>query len=287
MRFSPPPVWSPSHRLGPGGARCLARAWRACAWALVVAFALLLAAGAAGAQRVELTDAGWYSDTDSPHLPTGYAEPGPDHGQITLDWTPATTGPAATSWRIWYGEPNTDYDFVDLNDPSVTTHTISGLKPGTEYEVGVRGRVCIKRGPLATAVVRAARGADAGADRTVWAGTRVALDGTGSPALRWGSATPSYDWTQTAGPAVTLPGGDAGRRGRGDAGHEFDCCSAPSFDPSESKEINTLTRRSASNLRTEQQRWATGIKEGMRGQSRTPSIPGVKRGKRLEVPRGS
>ncbi|MBV0924824.1 hypothetical protein KTS45_11505 [Halomicroarcula limicola] len=47
--------------------------------------------------------------------------------------------------------------------------------------------------------------ADAGANRSVEAGTRVELDGTGSEAV---VGSPAYAWTQTDGPSVSL-GGDA------------------------------------------------------------------------------
>ena len=81
----------------------LARAWRTGACALAAAFILLLGVETApahdegGTGHVHLVDFG-FGAHNAPDAPTGYAEPGPGAGEITLYWTPATTGEAAVQW---------------------------------------------------------------------------------------------------------------------------------------------------------------------------------------------
>lgn len=82
-----------------------------------------------------------------PDVPTVYAEPG-FRGEITVNWTPATTGPAATSWQIRYAKDTGEVD-NPFNNPrnvsalgfsaSTRSHTISGLEPGVQYAVLIMG----------------------------------------------------------------------------------------------------------------------------------------------------
>lgn len=85
-----------------------ARNWRAgvrtlCA-VLAVLLVLLLGAGPALAHdaalgHVHLEDQARSGCSNGcPHIPTGYAQSGPGRGEITVRWTPATTGPATASW---------------------------------------------------------------------------------------------------------------------------------------------------------------------------------------------
>ena len=147
------------------------------------------------------------------HAPTGTAEPGPGYGEITLRWQPATTGPqgATEAWIIYADKQTTGNvrrQRARITNGQARSHTLTGLETGVTWTVGVerRRRDGINRvwsgdsaqarlQPLSVTV-------DAGDDVTVRAGARVALDGTGS-SLRPG-ATPTYAWTQTAGPTVTL-----------------------------------------------------------------------------------
>ena len=51
--------------------------------------------------HVHLVDGGGGCSSGCPHRPTGYAVPGPGAGEITLHWTPATTGAAVSDWSVW------------------------------------------------------------------------------------------------------------------------------------------------------------------------------------------
>ena len=74
-----------------------------------------------------------------PDAPTGWAEPGPDPGQITVHWTPATTGEDATNWRVYRDAEGTVLQSVNIFDPNARSHTFSGLKPGVAYQIQVAG----------------------------------------------------------------------------------------------------------------------------------------------------
>ncbi|MDE2684601.1 MAG: SwmB domain-containing protein [Chloroflexota bacterium] len=89
---------------------------------------------------VHFTDVGLGSST-GPNAPTGYAVPGPGGGQITLHWTPATSGPAAGEWGVLQRKSGTSGQFRGIGGISAATrsHTISGLEPGVAYDVEVRG----------------------------------------------------------------------------------------------------------------------------------------------------
>ena len=100
------PSLSPLLRVG-GAVTANWRALRAGACLLAAVLALVLAAEAAKADhvggRVELVDRGIGTCSETqPCLPTGYAESGPGHGQITLRWTPATTGAEAYWWLVYW-----------------------------------------------------------------------------------------------------------------------------------------------------------------------------------------
>ncbi|MDE2842977.1 MAG: SwmB domain-containing protein, partial [Chloroflexota bacterium] len=88
---------------------------------------------------VHFTDVGLGSST-GPNAPTGYAVPGPGGGQITLHWTPATSGPAASSWNVRHRKAAVG-GFPGGTDISAATrsHTITGLEPGIAYDIRVIG----------------------------------------------------------------------------------------------------------------------------------------------------
>ena len=146
-----------------------------------------------------------------PHAPTGTAEPGPGYGEITLRWEPATTGPqgATEAWIIYADKQTTGNvrrQRARITNGQARSHTLTGLETGVTWTVGVerRRRDGINRvwsGDSAQARLQPLSiTVDAGDDVTVRSGARVALDGTGSR----GVGTPTYAWTQTAGPTVAL-----------------------------------------------------------------------------------
>ena len=130
----------------------LRRGWRLAAVAALIALAALLTGGPEPAQAHDGTEghahfAPFLDGCGScPDAPTGYAEPG-IRGEIKVQWTPATTGVAATSWHIRYTRV-TDED-NPFNQPQNVTHishpasarsyTISGLEPGVQYAVLIMG----------------------------------------------------------------------------------------------------------------------------------------------------
>ena len=115
--------------------RIRVHAWRIASCAL----ALLLGAEAAQAQRVDLEGVGTACSDGCPHSPTGYAEPGPGGGEITVHWTPATTGPAALTWRVYSETPGGTLISYGPFAAATTSYTIRDLKQGVQYEVAVRG----------------------------------------------------------------------------------------------------------------------------------------------------
>ena len=102
--------------------------------------AFRVAAGSSGTQTLALgLDV---ANVNSPHRPTGTAEPGPGPGQITLKWQPATTGPQSTNylWVIYAAEISTgNVQRVHRSGLSAGTRsfTLSGLKTGVTWTVGV------------------------------------------------------------------------------------------------------------------------------------------------------
>ncbi len=181
----------------------------ACALAVAAAaFALLLGAGVAEAHdegssgHVHLVETGSFGCSEGcPHLPAGYAEPGPGIGEITVHWTPATTGPAAVEWDASLFVPGNPFPSLQGRlAGSARSLTFTGREPGAPYHIRVRGN-----GPILGQYGREA-GADnvvaletlVGEGATVRAGARVTLGRKKAP------RTLTYAWTQTAGPTVTL-----------------------------------------------------------------------------------
>ncbi len=109
---------------------------------------------AAGNQAVDLTNQAVTNNTGvlmdvggpcgnntCPHAPTGTAVPGPGGGQITVSWTPATTGGSATQWTVYIRKSGTDsYLSTDLPG-SVRSHTYSNQEQGVAYDVRVQGNI--------------------------------------------------------------------------------------------------------------------------------------------------
>ena len=118
-----------------------ARFWGTAICLLAAAFALLLFAESAQAQdRVELAHESNGVSFIKVETPTGYADPGPGNGQITVHWTPATGGPAAHSWLVTWGTgghyPHQTWPRLSADTRS---YTIGNLTPGEAYNVRVQG----------------------------------------------------------------------------------------------------------------------------------------------------
>ncbi len=119
--------------------------------ALIAAFAVLLLAagtveahddGAAG--HVHLVNANIPAGT-GPHLVTGYAVPGPDVGEITVHWTPATTGRAAIEWVVQQ-RPGTGNWTDKTLSASTRSYTFANLTPGPRYDIRVYGWAALQGG---------------------------------------------------------------------------------------------------------------------------------------------
>ena len=104
---------------------------------------LLLAAGATRAHEegaaghVHLVDGSHGGCDGCPLLPTGYVEPGPGDGNITVHWAPAATGPAPTGYFVGYHERGTAGGFVGWGHAADDSRRQISLKPGVAYDVVV------------------------------------------------------------------------------------------------------------------------------------------------------
>ena len=92
------------------------------------------------------------SQAACPDAPSGTATPGPAHGEITLTWTPASTGGTATDWIVYRRVSGTPgFSALLFSDPSKRSHTFTGLDVTKMYDVRVRARNGINLGDLAQA----------------------------------------------------------------------------------------------------------------------------------------
>ena len=77
-------------------------------------------------------------DAACPNAPTGTATYGPGHGEIKVDWSPAATGGAVSTWDVKHttgGVPT-----LTSGLPAATrTHTFTGLDPTKLYDIVVQG----------------------------------------------------------------------------------------------------------------------------------------------------
>ena len=108
--------------------------------------ALMLAADAVEAQTsVALVDQGdGCTQSDCADAPTGSATPGPNHGEITLDWTPAASGAASTWWEIGRTESGgSTFIARAIRNAAARTETISNLDVTKTYDIWIRGRTSI------------------------------------------------------------------------------------------------------------------------------------------------
>ncbi|MDE0362801.1 MAG: SwmB domain-containing protein, partial [Rhodospirillaceae bacterium] len=141
-----------------------------------------------------------------PHAPTGYVVAGPGSGQLTVHWTPAATGPVARWWNIRWSPHIGQRSGVNYLASDRRSYTISGFTVGTRYDISVygfgEGGIIEEGGDARASNVEVLDiRANAGPDVTVRAGARVVLDGRSSILPL---SSPTYAWTQTRGPTVTL-----------------------------------------------------------------------------------
>ena len=139
-RPSPPPSRFSAPRL--------AQAWRAGACAFAAVVVLLLGAASEVEAHDGTTGHVHFKDsgvggcaTGCPHLPTGWVEPGPDPGQVTLHWTPAghRSGRGQLGCRVAPGGRRP----MDRHDPRPPRrHDQPHLHPGPWH--GIR-RECTRR----------------------------------------------------------------------------------------------------------------------------------------------
>ncbi len=73
-----------------------------------------------------------------PDAPTGAARPGPGNKQVTVDWTPATTGGSVTEWQV-KAKTGGVSDTTRGIAAATRTHTFSDLDPTKLYEIVVQG----------------------------------------------------------------------------------------------------------------------------------------------------
>ena len=130
-----PDRWAASPCPPPARSRRPARVLATLALALAAGAALLLGPGAAEAQQVDCVVS--IPIDRGPHAPSCSATPGPGAGEITLRWTPADTGPVATSWFTNVGR---DDNFTGSTHPGSAREAVfGGLTPGLAYRVNIWG----------------------------------------------------------------------------------------------------------------------------------------------------
>ena len=84
------------------------------------------------------TDEGGGCDT-CPDAPGGAATPGPGRGEITVAWTPAATGAAATSWRVLALQTGSNVFHSAVLDSPDREHIFSDLDVSRTYRIAVIG----------------------------------------------------------------------------------------------------------------------------------------------------
>ena len=116
------------------------------------AIALLLAAGTVEAQTALVDVGGGCTGGDCPHAPSGTASSGPAHGEITVNWTPATTGRTTLDrWRPRIREAGGTFADKAFITWDVLTYTFSGLDVSKTYDVQIVGQAGSTRGNAAQA----------------------------------------------------------------------------------------------------------------------------------------
>ena len=73
-----------------------------------------------------------------PDAATGTAVSGPGEGQITVSWSPAATGGAASTWDVKYATEGGG-DLTSGLAAGTRSHTFTGLDPAKVYDIVVQG----------------------------------------------------------------------------------------------------------------------------------------------------
>ncbi|MXZ47776.1 MAG: fibronectin type III domain-containing protein, partial [Candidatus Dadabacteria bacterium] len=103
---------------------------------LLVAVVLFTASRASTQQSSVNLQSVSTTGANPPNYPTGTAESGPADGQITLRWTPATSGHSVTGWSIlWRQVGSSTYPNTATLAAGARTHTINGLDKSLRYDV--------------------------------------------------------------------------------------------------------------------------------------------------------
>ena len=82
---------------------------------------------------------GGCAEAACPDAPSGTASPGPNHGQIEVDWQPATAGGAATNWVVTARRTSDSVGTSESLVGSARTHIFSNLDVTETYDITVRG----------------------------------------------------------------------------------------------------------------------------------------------------
>ena len=78
---------------------------------------------------------------ECPGAPVGYVAPGPEHGQITMTWEPATFSAAVGSWRYRHKKTSESSwpSWQNLSSATQRSHTLSNLDVTETYDFQIRG----------------------------------------------------------------------------------------------------------------------------------------------------
>ena len=174
-----------------------------------------VADGQGGSDSITVTIAVTDDDTEAPGTPAAPTVTGESSGNVAVAWTaPDNAGPAITDYDLRYREGSSGAftDFAHAGD--ATSATITGLNPGTSYEVQVRATNDEGTGPWSASGTRSTSAAAPTVLTATGAADGVALSWT-APARTAtvtgyqyrqstdGGNSWNPDWTDIAGSSAT------------------------------------------------------------------------------------
>jgi fibronectin type 3 domain-containing protein len=151
------------------------------------------------------------SDVTAPSVPGALTGVAASPSQVNLSWSASTDsgGSGLAGYRIERCAGSGCGNFAEIAVTSQTTYSDNGLLAGTAYVYRVRAYDIAgnnsgysNTAAVTTPAANLAPTANAGPDQTVWTGTLVTLDGTGSVDPEGQPLTAS--WSQASGPSMTL-----------------------------------------------------------------------------------